>query len=135
MQIVYYVVILTLVSLCGYPLARLITDREKPVELPVIFIMGMSSLVFILYWLSYLGVSMNIACYPVIVAIPIIGFILCKKFNYELKVHIDKKGLLILILCASAGACAMIPGLVYHGEFIYGDTYTYVCIADFLTQM
>jgi hypothetical protein len=138
LQVGFYAIILIIVFLCGLPLTLLINSKKlKESFIPLTLLLGTSVLIIISFWLSYIGLPFKKSCYLFLLLIFIINtfVIYLKRTTYKtlLKEGISKNPKLIL-LCIIAGGMALIPIVIYSAEFTYGDTYTYVCIADFLNN-
>lgn len=134
MQIIYFFICFIGIFAIGIPCCGLLGHSKKAEAVPYAFLMGCAQIIIVTYWLSYFNIPIKYAA----IIIPILGILLWCVAIYGKSVcfkdYINRKSLLLVGICVIAGLMELVPIVIYKAAFPYGDSYTYLCIADWLVD-
>ena len=130
-QLVMYIGIIGIIFLVGLPIAH-INRRKNECSIQIVGGWGLATIVLVCFWLSVFGVAIKkVSIIIFIVTICLYAYlVLTKKKTLKIKI----KEYYPIICALLAGILSMFPTLFYNAQSVYGDEFTYICIADFLVD-
>ena len=134
-QICYYILILFILFMAGYPLLLFGKKDIQKNWVTDVFGVGTSLLIVVLFWISWIGGEYQKYGWPVAFAILILFVFSCVKRKKKCKEcfkQLGKKDIAGLLICFLAGLLPLTIYLMFKAIFPYCDGYTYLCNADYL---
>lgn len=136
MQIIFYLTIVLLIIIMGLPLFFVFNNEDdKVIMFPLSALYGTAEIIFIGFWLSYVGVPMGVAYYIILILTAcmwLIVYIRTKDKIIRIFKRDEKSSVFFICISLLAGGLTLIPMVFFNACFPYGDMYTYICMADFL---
>ncbi len=138
MILLYYLIIIVLVYMQGIWLTALFLPRKlSNYKILIPFPLGLVWTIIISSWFSYLGFGFNSSYkYILIISFCLGGVTLYNEIRLRLlRSWIpEKRTLIIILLAIIAGGSILMPYVLFNAGFPYGDIFTYISIADYLSD-